>query len=112
MSLDVYLAIGVDTGGDSPREMEVYSRNITHNVSRMWAKAGVFDALYDGGGKTAGEIAASLAAGVAHMESNRSDYIPLNPENGWGNYEGALDFLREYAGACRDNPKAVVSVSR
>jgi hypothetical protein len=112
MSLDVYLHMQIDTDGPKPGHVDLYSRNITHNVAKMWAKAGVFEALYEGQGKTAGEIVDVLAKGVEDMEQKREEYLPLNPSNGWGDYDGALDFLREYATACRENPKATISVSR
>lgn len=36
----------------------------------------------------------------------------LNPENGWGDYKGFIEFVRAYLEACSENPDAVVSVWR
>lgn len=35
-----------------------------------------------------------------------------NPQNGWGDYDGFIEFVREYLDACLENPEAVVEVSR
>jgi hypothetical protein len=112
MSLDVYLYATVDTGGEKPHEVELYTRNITHNVGKMWTKAGVWEALYESHGKIAQDILPALERGVAHMAAHREEYTPLNPPNGWGNYEGALDFLSEYTAECRSNPLAKIGVCR
>lgn len=112
MSLDVYLTIGVDVGGVEPVEMGLFDGNITHNVIPMWSKAGVYKALYESDGKLAGEIAETLASGVEAMRSRPNEYKALNPENGWGDYDGALQWLGDYAEACRKYPKAVIRVSR
>lgn len=110
MSLDVWL-MGFDPGGED-EEVILYHGNYTHNVYPMWVKAGVFEALYESQGKDAGDLVEILEQGVAHMEANPKEYEPLNPENGWGCYERALSFLREFTEACRAHPKAGVEISR
>jgi hypothetical protein len=110
MSLDIYLNIEVDTGGDSPRTIEIFSRNITHNVAPMWRKAGVWRALYESEGMLAGDLVECLEKGVTDMAVHRDEYEMLNPANGWGDYQGALDFLTEFTAECRSNPKAIVHV--
>lgn len=111
MSLDLYLTAYVDTGAAKPLSVEVWWRNCTHNLSPMWNKAGVYEALYKSTGKKAGELVAELEAGLKHMVENASEYQHLNPENGWGSYEGAVWFLREFLDACREHPKAIVECS-
>ena len=110
MSLDIWLEVAVDAGGEEPVWVELYSGNYTHNVVPMWEKAGVYDALYNSGGKLAGEIVDALERGIHHMESHPDEYKALNPENGWGSYEGALAFLREVADACKKYPRATIGV--
>lgn len=46
MSLDVYLYVLVDTGGAEPHRAELFSANITHNLSRMAAAAGIYECLW------------------------------------------------------------------
>jgi hypothetical protein len=112
VSIDVYLRMNLDTGGQEPFKVTVHESNITHNVVPMWDLAGCYDALYMADGKLASEIVDALDAGVRHMEANREAHEALNPSNGWGKYEHALSFLREYASACRAHPKATVVVSK
>ena len=110
MSLDIWLTIEVDTGGDKPYTIQLYDTNMTHNVIPMWSKAGVYDALYNSEGKQASEILESLKAGVADMTSNPEDYKELNPDNGWGSYESALYWLKQFTQACNSHPKAVIGL--
>jgi hypothetical protein len=112
VSLDVYLTTETTAGGSEPRREHLYERNITHNMSKMWNKAGVWDALYESHGKQAKDIIATLENGVADMAMKKGEYLPLNPENGWGSYEGALDFLSDYLAACKEYPLATIGVSR
>jgi hypothetical protein len=111
MSLDVFLT-GVDLADGEDEEAILFRSNYTHNVCSMWIKAGVFEALYESQGVVASELVEILERGVAHMEANPEEYKPLNPPNGWGCYERALAFLREYMEACRAHPKARVYISR
>jgi len=39
-------------------------------------------------------------------------YKLLNPSNGWGSYEGALEFLQNVLVACTTHPLAKVYVSK
>jgi hypothetical protein len=40
------------------------------------------------------------------------EYKRYNPENGWGEYDGLVNFVREYYNACLVNPDAELRVSR
>jgi len=83
---------------------EHFDRNITHNLIPMWKKAGVYDALYNSDGKNPEEFIEVLGRGMHDMRTNPEEYKKLNPENGWGDYEGAIDFLEEFNRACLDSP--------
>jgi len=111
MSLDVFLTRVNLANGEDEEEI-LFRSNYTHNVCPMWVKAGVFEALYESQGATAGDLVGTLERGVEHMEANSQEYEPLNPENGWGCYERALVFLREYMEACKAYPEARVYISR
>lgn len=90
-------------------------RNYTSNVSRMW-----YDAI--GADKTLGDLidenptpAALLPyveCGIVAMKADPEKYRAMNPDNGWGNYEGALAYLEWLAQGCRDYPGAEVTVWR
>lgn len=116
MSLDIYLdefrkcphcAHDIDF---EPRE--VYSANITHNLSRMWEAAGVRDALYESDGKTAADILPVLEQGLEDMRADPARFEKFNASNGWGTYGNAVPFLADLVLACRKNPSAVVRVSK
>lgn len=115
MSLDFSLFIAAGqpcaTCGRADDAREVYDANVTHNVTPMWDKAGVYDALYRSHGMRAGDVVATLRIGLAHMVGRSMEYKALNPANGWGSYEGALKFLRATIDACAANPDAVIEVS-
>lgn len=92
-----------------------YHGNVTHNLGRMARAAGVYMPLWrpeECGITKARELVAPLSAGLAALESNLAGYRALNPENGWGTYEGLVAFVREYLEACRRWPDAEVSVWR
>lgn len=123
---------------------EVYSRNITHNLGKMAAEAGVYDALwhpaeldpaikarieereaandYHGPEGSyalessftvyARELIEPLETGLALLKSEPERFRAMNPNNGWGNYEGLVEFVEEYLNACKEHPTAEVRVSR
>lgn len=107
MSYDVYLE--ADTGG--PDLVDVWWANHTSNTSRMWSIALGDKSLRDLDGHEAGVEVERLAAAVARMEAAPRFYRRFNPENGWGSYDTALDFLRELTDACRRHPKTTIRVS-
>jgi hypothetical protein len=108
MSLDIWLTVDVDTGGNEPYEVKLFEANYTSNVSPMWQKANVYNALYESNGKMAGDILDNLKAWVKFMEENPVEFLPLNPSNGWGDYYGALKFLKDLAEVCEEHPKATI----
>lgn len=61
-------------------------------------------------GAPCSEAAGVLAAAVERMKL-RKDYRLREPENGWGCYDGALDFLASIAQAASDYPAGVIRIS-
>jgi hypothetical protein len=112
MSLYIWLTIDVDTGGDHPYSVQLFNGNMTHNVTPMWRKAKVYEALYESQGKIAGEIKDVLQVGIKDMERSSKQYQKLNPANEWGDYDSALNFLREFTNACIQHPKATIGLSK
>ncbi len=115
MSHDVYGRI--DTGnGEYATAFE--AGNYTSNCSPMWAAAisGTFDKpqtrLADLEGKTCAECAEILAFAIGHMDNdlNRARYEELNPENGWGSFESAREYLRKIFRECQKHPLAYLHV--
>lgn len=121
MSLDFYLEetpMCPHCGKATGDEQTVYDRNITHNLNTMFdaVDAGggltLYRILWHGDGMVAGAVLQNLEAGELLMRSDRAHFERLNPENGWGDYDGAIRFLRDVISACREHPRAVIRCSR
>lgn len=94
---------------------EVFSRNITHNLNKMATEAGIYKHLWrpdEIGITKAIQLIVPLAAGLALLLTEPKRFEAFNPNNGWGDYEGLCDFVRQYLKACVENPDADVEVSR
>jgi hypothetical protein len=105
MSYWVYLS--VDAGGTV--EFEIYDWNYTSNCAQMWRHAGVD--LKDFDGKLASECEEPLRLAVEHMVRHQDEYIPMNPDNGWGDYKSLIEALNNLYFAMVNAPNAKVRVS-
>jgi len=106
MSLDIFL--------EETQIVEVYWRNITHNLGVMAMECGLYDPLwrpYEIGYKKASDLIGPIIQGLSELESYPDKYKKLNPENGWGDYDGLVEFAREYLKACQEHPNADVWAS-
>lgn len=106
--------MGLDVTLTETRPTEVYSSNITHNLGNMASAVDLYMPLWrpeEIGITKAYQLIGSLAKGLADLE-NRPELKALNPVNGWGSYDGLVQFVREYLVACLANPYADVSVCR
>ncbi len=115
MSLDVYLYVNVDTGGAAPQRIFLYEANITHNLNEMAAAALMYIEIWrpeEIKAKYAGDIIEALEEGLADMKSNPEEFKKYNPKNGWGTYEVFVPWVENYLNACKENPKALIEVSR
>ena len=107
MSLDVYLTRTQPT--------TVYDANVTHNLVKMAAEAGIYEALWrpeEIGITKANQLIEPLRAGLALLKSDRTRFEALNPANGWGSYADFVPWVESYLRACEEYPDANVSVSR
>ena len=113
MSLDVDLMV--------VKPCSVYSSNITHNLGKMAAAVDVGEGrtLYDilwrpdeHGYVYAREIIDCLHNGLKELSFNPEKYKKFNPENGWGSYDGLVNFVKNYHAACMENLDAELSISR
>jgi len=109
MGIAIWLTIKIETGNE-PYTATLYDDNITHNLAPMWRKAGVFDAIYNSDGKQAGCIAKKLRKGLEKMKAKPEKFRRLNPVNGWGDYDGAIEFLSDLTDACEKYPNATIGV--
>lgn len=107
MSLDVSLTALV--------ESSVFDRNITHNLSKMAHAAGLYEAIWrpeEINVYKASDLVPILEAGLRNLINNKDELVKLSPKNGWGSYEGLLDFVEEYLENCKMYPDSKISVSR
>lgn len=90
--------------------------NYTYNVGPMFFKALSFAAKKEMGFCDLDDMSVKkgppiLKRALKHMQSNPDEYRPLNPENGWGNYPGAMQYLKSLIEACISQPKGTIEVS-
>lgn len=107
MSLDVHLTKNLPT--------EVFSQNITHNLAAMADEAGLYAVLWRPetiGFTKASQLIPLLEKGLALLRADPDRFKTFNPPNGWGNYEGLVEFVALYLEACRAHSEADVAVSR
>ena len=94
---------------------EVYSANITHNLNTMAEAAGIYECLWrpeEIGITYAAQLIDPLSHGLQELCRAPERFWPLNPPNGWGDYDGLVSFVEKYLLACIKYPEATVEVSR
>ena len=93
----------------------VYEDNVTHNLTDMARAAGVYKALWrpeDLEIKTAKELKGHLSRALRRLSSDPGRYQEYNPENGWGDFEGFIQFISRLLVACIQHPDAKVRAYR
>jgi hypothetical protein len=107
MSYDIWLT--VDTGGPEPATVGE-DWNYTSNCGPMWRAAGADLAEFDD--KVAGDCLPILEAAIKTLQTDREQFIAMNPPNGWGSYDTLVPALEKLAQQFRYHPKATVRVWR
>jgi hypothetical protein len=110
VSYDISLYMLVDTGATEPHYVELAEvGNYTSNVAPMWTDA-LGHRLSELKEKNAGDSLPALERAVAALEAAPAKYETMNPANGWGDYEGAVTYLRRLRDACAAHPKATIHI--
>lgn len=113
MSLDIFLKEKpLDYNGDSKT---LYHDNITHNLNRMATEAGIYEVLWrpdEHNYIQAKDIKEKLIEGFHKLLNGSEHYKKFNPDNGWGTYEGFLEFCFEYIKAINKYPESYIYVDR
>ena len=107
MSLDVSLS--------AVRLTQVYSSNITHNLNQMAKEAGIYQHLWrpeELNITKAFDLIKPLEEGLSFLKSDPARFEKFNSDNGWGLYKNFVPFVENYLNACKENPDAVISISR
>jgi hypothetical protein len=104
MSYDIQLVI--DTGGEYPAAV-TDCKSPTYNLGPMFTMALGFP-LRELDGLAAGDAILPLKNAVNRMKKSPARFKKLNPSNGWGSYEGALESLCWLLEMCKAHPLATV----
>lgn len=103
--------MSLDVSVKARRIVEVYEDNITYNLAPMYYKCidinGGLKALNGMKCKNAVPV---LNRAIDDLIENKEEYEKLNPENGWGSYEGLLKSLKNLRIACLENPNGKVEI--
>ncbi len=90
-----------------------HSFNYTYNVSPMWYEIYPEDTgMVQIEGMTGAQALSKLQTSLEVMIKRSKFMKKLSPENGWGSYEGFLDFLRRIRLASEDFPDGIWSAYR
>jgi hypothetical protein len=101
----------IDTGGPHPAVL-ADNLNYTYNVSPMFYDALPFeDGIRSIAGMTGRDALPGLREGLAAMQDHPAKYQAMNPENGWGDYGGAVEILKTLIEWAVAHPNAVFAVS-
>ena len=120
MSLDIDLTRKKWTSYDNKETHEesvdvVYSGRTTHNLAKMAAAAGIYEALWKPeniGASIASDITAIVERGLIDLIARPEHYKKYNSENGWGMYDDLVQFVSEYLVALKEYPNAEILISR
>lgn len=91
----------------SPGSVDSTTFNLTYNLSPMLHAAGM-PPWKDFLGLRAADAGRTWATVVAELRRDPQRYEAMNPENGWGSYEGAVEVLSALVQACERFPGATI----
>lgn len=81
----------------------------TYNLTPMWVKGGVVKSRSrEMDGLTSDELGIRASRAVLLAVRYPDRFRALNPENGWGDFDGFLEIIVRTAVICADNPGAIV----
>ena len=96
------------------QQEELYTGNITHNLSTMAIECGLYNALWgpeDIGAIYAKNIINIVKRGLEKLKADPEHYKKFSPANGWGRYESFVCFVEDYLEALETHPDAEIVVS-
>jgi hypothetical protein len=91
----------------SAASVDTTTFNLTYNLSPMLHAAGM-PAWKDFIGMRAGDAGPIWQSVVDVLRADPDKYRAMNPPNGWGTYEGAVEVIAALAAACSRYPNATV----
>lgn len=100
----------IDAGGLEPHSLH-YDANYTYNVAPMFLEAMGGDGIRQLDGLIGEECLPLLGKAIADMVENPGKYKAMNPSNGWGDFDGALELLQTLVKWCNEAPKATMRIT-
>ena len=91
------------------RETDVLDRSPTYNLAPMF-HAALDISLSDLDGERCTDCEPIFDDAVRRMQAEPAKYRSMEPSNGWGTYDDALQFMQDMLGACRAYPDGHVVV--
>lgn len=107
MSLDFSLT--------ATRPTTVYECNITHNLTLMADKAGIYQHLWRPAElhiTHAAQLIEPLEKALTDLRARPTYFQQFNPPNGWGSYNAFVEVVQDTLAACREFPDATISADR
>lgn len=99
---------GIDIELPSGEVVEIVEGH-TYNLTPMWRLAGVItDGSSDLDGARAGWLADVAARGLLRAVTRPAQFKALNPENGWGDFDGFVRILTRTAIICAEHREGVI----
>ena len=95
--------------------------NITHNLNEMAIHVPVSDTLTlynvlwrpdESDLNTTDDILEYVTIGLKYLIDHKKDLLQYNPDNGWGDYDGLLDFTKRVGSACLFHPHCKIEAER
>ncbi len=112
MSLDITLIDPTATY----EVMALYDCNITHNLTEMADKAGIYKALWCpeeiSPNLVAVDIIEAVTSGLIELHRKPEYFKKFDDEKGWGTYEDFWRFVSEYLDFLIKYPLAKIEVSK
>jgi hypothetical protein len=99
----------MDTGGQQPATI-AEAGNYTYNVSKMYYHV-LPDGLRGLDGRLCGDALPLIQDACKRLRDDPGKYKAMNPPNGWGDYDGALQFLVGIGDMCECHPKATLRIT-
>lgn len=97
------------------RPQIIFSYNITHDLGVMAAESGLYECMWHPEKpdvETDADLIPFLELGLERLKSDPNHYESFNLSNGWRSYEGLVKAVTKYLAACKENPDAIIYVSR
>lgn len=107
MSLDFYL--------EELRPVTMFEANITHNLTQMAEKAGLYKFLWRPEEipiTAARQLIDPLRVGLEQLGADPEYFKQFNDPDGWGTYEHFVSCVKKCLAACELHPEADVRTSR